>query len=65
MVEYITTRLSASDNQSSSDDCQYRKICKFYDNCNPRQFVKGEMNISDCWVKNTLDGILNDIEDFK
>lgn len=39
-------------------ECNYRELCKYYDNCEPRQYVEGGLNISDCWRKNCLDGIV-------
>lgn len=38
--------------------CKYRNICKYYNDCSPIQHVEGGLNISNCWRKNTLDGII-------
>lgn len=38
--------------------CKYQNLCKYYDNCKPTQYVEGGLNISDCWRKNTLDGLV-------
>lgn len=38
--------------------CVYKELCKYYDKCEPVQHVRGGLNISDCWRKNCLDGIV-------